>query len=111
MASSSDPTAPLVVMISGPSGSGKTTLATALVAKGAPGSVLLKQDDYFSRYPFIPYEERVDDRYETPEGIDFARLVADTKAAVAAAQTPPAATGEIPRRLVVVEGHLVACNE
>ena len=99
-------------IISGPSGSGKTSIATQLHKRltlkmmnkdGALISplkyhsiIVLHQDNYFT-LPFILYNERKDDLYESDVGIDWDRLIFDIQSLAS----------KHPSTLVIVEGHLL----
>jgi uridine kinase len=100
-------------IISGPSGSGKTSIATQLhkrltlkkmnkdgvlisPLKYHSTTIVLHQDNYFT-LPFLSYNERKDDLYESDVGIDWDRLIVDIQSLAS----------KHPSTLVIVEGHLL----
>ena len=85
----------VVVLVTGASGCGKTSLARSMTAR-LPGLAVIHQDSYFIQ-PFLDYDARLDDSFESPRSLGWAKLRADV--GVAAATSGVAG--------VLVEGHML----
>lgn len=116
---------PLTVGITGGSASGKTTFARALAGALEDFTpVVLNQDHYFRDWNEFPPEERAEVRTSNhPRGVlwpafveHVERLVARQPIEAPAPGTRARHRGDAvrtvePRDLVIVEGHLIFCNE
>eukprot|EP00536_Pseudo-nitzschia_multiseries_P015499 jgi/Psemu1/42807/gm1.42807_g len=114
----------LLCLITGPSGSGKTSIALGLQKRllspdprnkteSIFDATVIHQDRYFTK-PFIPYQDRTDDSYETGSGIDWSRLLADIESLAAAdatttstTSTGAATTKQQPTKIIIVDGHVL----